>query len=120
MKFLARAHRDPLERRPPVEMTPTVTPSVDIYESEQEVYLIADLPGVSKSEVRVEVEKGRLCLAATRAGAGGRPIEYRRDIRMPENIEAEKVSAQMLDGVLRVHLPRSSQRKGRQITIRPS
>lgn len=117
-KQLARTRQNPSELAAPVEMAPVVMPPVDVYESDEAVYVIADLPGVSKDEARVEVERGRLCLTAPRPVEGGKRYDYRRDVRIPENVDAEKISAQLADGVLRVHLPRVAKGKGRQITIR--
>ena len=105
---------------------PTVTPLVDIYENKEEILLHADMPGVAKSDVTVHIDNGKLFLSGVRkltaAGAAQweefGDVEYQRTFSVPQTIDVGKVHAELKDGVLRLHLPKSEAAKPRQIEIR--
>jgi len=106
-----------------------VKPRVDVYESEAEYLVVADLPGVASDAVDVKFEGGELRLEAPRAGAppqGGilaqeyRVSDFRRSFAMPEGVDAEKIEAQLSQGVLTVRLPKSSATRPRRIEVRAS
>ncbi|MBX3187953.1 MAG: Hsp20/alpha crystallin family protein [Labilithrix sp.] len=105
-----------------------VRPRVDVYESEREYLVVADLPGVAKEAVEVHFEGGELRLEARREStAAGTPIleeyraaDYRRAFAMPDGIDAEKIEAQLEKGVLTVSLPKIAAKRPRRIEIRPS
>lgn len=103
----------------------TVLPPVDIYESEEEILLFADMPGVVKDDVKVNIDNGTLSLSgirklqprgATRWEEFG-DVEYRRNFSVPQTINVEKVYAELKDGVLKLHLPKSEAAKPRLIQI---
>jgi len=104
----------------------TITPAVDIYENEDELLLHADMPGVNKEDVTVNIENGKLTLTGIRKidvkGAAQLEefgeVEYRRIFSVPQTINVEKVNAELKDGVLRLHLPKSEAAKPRQIEIK--
>lgn len=101
-------------------------PMVDIYENENEILLHADMPGVSKEDVLVNIDNGTLSLSGVRRlEAHGTPdweefgaVEYKRTFSVPQTIEIGKVNAELKDGVLRLHLPKSEAAKPKQIEIR--
>ncbi|GAB4337172.1 MAG: Hsp20/alpha crystallin family protein [Desulfobulbaceae bacterium] len=101
-------------------------PLVDIYENDDEILLHVDMPGVEKNNVRVNIDNGRLTLSGIRKmeGAGTvqwqefDDVEYRRTFSVPQTIDVEKVNAELKDGVLRLHLPKSEAAKPRQIEIK--
>lgn len=111
------------ERRPDVQV---VTPAVDIYENDDEILLYADMPGVAKDGISVNIDNGRLTLSGTRqmeaSGAANweefGAVEYRRVFSVPQTIDMEKVNAELKDGVLRLHLPKSEAAKPKQIEIK--
>lgn len=111
------------ERSRPV---PAVAPLVDIYENDDEILLHADMPGVAKEDVTVNVDNGKLAITGVRnLRTGGAAnweefgdIEYRRTFSVPQTIDVAKVNAELKDGVLRLHLPKSETAKPRQIEIR--
>jgi HSP20 family protein len=105
---------------------PTVAPIVDIYENENEILLYADMPGVPKEDIRVNVDNGKLTLSGGRkvetAGETTREefasVEYFRVFSVPQTIAVDKVNAELKDGVLHLHLPKSESAKPRQIEIK--
>jgi HSP20 family molecular chaperone IbpA len=83
------------------DQTPVVTPPVDIFESAQEILLFADLPGASKEDVGLHVEKDRLTLEARTP-----TIRYKREFIVSSGVDVERTQAKVSQGVLEVHLPK--------------
>ena len=104
----------------------TVGPVVDIYENEDEILVYADMPGVEKDKVTVNVDNGTLTLSGIRVietkGAAVwhefGDVEFKRNFSVPQTIDVEKVNAELKDGVLRLHLPKSEAAKPKQIEIK--
>jgi HSP20 family protein len=105
-----------------MERRPTLAPPVDIYENADEILVVADVPGARSDGITVKVEKNELYLHARRdeeAGpAGLRAADYGRTFLVPRGIDAERISADMNGGVLRIHLPKSESLKPRRIEVR--
>lgn len=105
---------------------PTVAPVVDILENDEEILLFADMPGVSREDLIVNIENGRLSLSGVRkmavTGAAGweefGDVEYRRVFSVPQTINIGKVGAELKEGVLRLRLPKAEAAKPRQIEIK--
>lgn len=105
---------------------PTVPPIVDIYENEEEILLHADMPGVTKDTIAVNVENGRLEISGVRnlqvKGVENwqefGDVEYRRVFSVPQSIDVGKVNAELKDGVLKLKLPKAESAKPRTIEIR--
>ncbi len=103
-----------------------VAPAVDIYENENEILLYADMPGVVKENVSVNIDNGKLSLAGRRdISASGTArweefgqVIFVRNFSVPQTIDVERVAAELRDGVLKLHLPKSEEAKPRQIEIR--
>lgn len=93
-----------------------LTPRVDIYENEQELLVVADLPGVSHEGLKLSIEPPELRLEGTRAGET--QVGFYRAFTIDERIAAAEVSAELKHGVLTVHLPKVQSLKPRQIPIR--
>ncbi len=104
---------------------PKFAPAVDIYENEDEILLHADMPGVVKENVTVNVDNGRLEISGTRkldkkgndAWQEFADVEYRRVFSVPQSIDVGKVHAELKEGVLRLHLPKAESAKPRTIKI---
>jgi len=104
----------------------TATPSVDIYENENEILLYADIPGVHKDAVTVNIENGKLSISGIRRldhqGVSNWEefvdVEYVRSFSIPQTINVENVGANLKDGVLTLHLPKSEATKPRRIEIK--
>ena len=104
----------------------TATPSVDIYENENEILLFADMPGVHKDDITVNIENGKLAISGVRRldhqGVSNWEVfvdvEYVRSFSIPQTINVEDVEAKHKDGVLTLHLPKSEAAKPRLIEIK--
>lgn len=104
----------------------TATPLVDIYENENEILLFADMPGVHKDDVTVNIENGKLAISGVRRldhhGVSNWEefvdVEYVRSFSIPQTINVEDVEAKLKDGVLTLHLPKSEAAKPRLIEIK--
>jgi len=95
------------------------SPAVDIYESADDVLVLADLPGVLGDDVSLHIEKDSLTLQATRKAATfDRPIVYKRTFYVPNDLDTELIEAKLDHGVLTVRLPRRASAKPRQITVK--
>jgi HSP20 family protein len=113
------------EARSYSERWPTYAPACDVYENRNEVLVLADLPGVAAEDLRIHLEKGELTLQARRpvpldgrwVGAEYRDIEFRRRFTVPGGIDADRISAELTNGVLYLHLPKSEALRPRQIVV---
>jgi len=108
------------------EKLSVLIPSVDIYENNDEYLVYADLPGVAKEDVSIDLDNGQLTLIGNRyvEAAKGQLMEefssaqYRRVFSVPQGIDLGRVDAELTDGVLKLHLPKSEAVKPRKIEIR--
>ncbi len=108
--------------------TGTWLPAVDIYETDDDVIVKAELPGLTKDEVGVEVKGGVLTLR------GERKLEkevkeenyhrversygtFVRSFTLPVSVDEDRVSAKLADGVLEIRLPKKAEAKPKQIRI---
>ena len=104
------------------------TPSVDISETDNELVLTADVPGVKLEDINIEVENGTLSLSGSRTFSeeknsgnyhrqerfyGG----FRRAFLLPETVDLEKVAASYENGVLTVAMPKKEIAKPRTIKV---
>lgn len=104
---------------------PTVAPMVDILENENEILLFADMPGVDKKDISINIDNGRLAISGVRevkpVGAVTweefSDVEYRRTFSVPQSIDVAGVNAELKEGVLLLHMPKSESAKPRQIEI---
>ncbi|MCC6810092.1 MAG: Hsp20/alpha crystallin family protein [Deltaproteobacteria bacterium] len=99
----------------------TITPRVDIFENDEALTLLADLPGVTKDALVVRIEKDELRLEGAvepDAHAMYGAFVYRRVFALPSGIDAEKVNAELKNGVLRLQLPKSAAKRTRVVPIK--
>ena len=105
---------------------PGWTPPADLYETSDAFVLTAELPGLSRDQIDVQVEEGRIVVRGERAGAV--PCEqyhrverghgrFSRAFVLPEPIEMEAVSADLRDGILTVTIPKAGGRGARRIDV---
>lgn len=105
---------------------PSIALIVDIYENDEEILLRADMPGVSKEDLKVHIDNGTLDISGIRqikqTGAADweefGDVEYRRTFSVPQTIDIEKIDAELKNGVLELHLPKSEAAKPRLIEIK--
>jgi HSP20 family protein len=105
-----------------------VAPAVDIYETPEELVLLADLPGVAKEDLEVRLEDDVLTIRATpKHTAPGEAVweefelpNFFRQFEVSEVIDQEKISADFKHGVLTLHLPKAEKAKPRKIEVKVS
>jgi HSP20 family molecular chaperone IbpA len=91
-------------------------PKVDIYENDQELLLLADLPGVASEQLNLAIEPPELRIEATGSETG----PFARTFTIDERIAVSDVTAELKNGVLTIKLPKVASQKPRQIPIRAS
>jgi HSP20 family protein len=103
-------------------------PAVDIYEEENGVALKAELPGIDKNDISIDVKDRVLTLSGERSAENETEEKnyYRRErtygkfqrvFTLPEGINAEDIKADFKDGVLKVHIPKAAVEEPKKITI---
>ena len=102
-------------------------PTTDIFETEQALTLVAEMPGVDKDKVDVSVEDGVLTIQGQLDFSkyeGLRPVyteynigHYRRIFTLSNRIDQNSISAEMKDGVLTLVLPKAEEAKPRRISV---
>lgn len=103
-------------------------PNVDIYEQDDTVYLLADMPGVDEELVDITLEKNILTIHgyvedAEMEGYGLAYGEYRvgdyeRTFALSDEVDRNKIEATVKDGVLKLTLPKAEEAKARKISVR--
>ncbi len=105
------------------------TPRVDIYETDPELTLYAEVPGARPEDVDLHYEQGELVLRArVRPRAEGKRLllqeyeegDFYRAFNIHESIDPSRINAEVKNGVLIVHLPKAEAAKPRQISIKAS
>lgn len=102
-----------------------VPPAVDIYEDDQGLVLLADMPGVNPSDLDVQADHEVVTIrGATHHLAQGEPFYrefelsgYYRQFRIPREIDTDRITAEMKFGVLTLRLPRSERALPRRIDV---
>jgi HSP20 family protein len=102
-------------------------PNTDIFETEQALSLIVEMPGVDKNKVDVRVEDGVLTIEGRLDFSkyeGMQPVyteynigHYRRSFSLSNKVDQGKISAEMKDGVLTLVLPKPEATKPRKISV---
>ena len=104
------------------------TPTMDIHETDDAFVVQAELPGVDKKDVHLEVDHGFMTLSGDRheekniEDGNAHHIErsfghFMRSFSLPANVDSEHVEASMKDGVLEVRLPKKESEKSKSIAI---
>ena len=90
-------------------------------ENEKEYYLTMDVPGMSKNDIEVTFDNNRLKISGQRKSDTYNSHEYgkmERSFRVPSNVETDKISAKIDNGVLKVLLPKAKSSLGRKISVK--
>lgn len=103
-------------------------PPVDIFEDAEGITLEADMPGVSKERLHVQVDANTLLIegevqidlpeTAEAVYADVRSTRWRRSFTLSNELEADKIDASLRDGVLRLRIPKHPQQRPRRIEVR--
>ena len=104
----------------------TFTPRVDILENDEELILLADVPGVKLEDMEVRFEKGELTLhgrcparAYTPRSLGGEYDvgDFYRVFSLSEHLDSTRITAELVQGVLTVRLPKTEAAKPKRIAV---
>ena len=105
------------------------SPAVDITESAREYLVKAELSGIRKEDVKITVDNGVLMLSGERKFEKDEKDEkshrierfygrFERNFSVPEDVLADRITAECKDGVLTVHLPKTDIKKARSAEIK--
>lgn len=105
-----------------------LTPAVDVEETEDAVFVRADVPGVEPKDIDVSLRgqtltlRGRKEQQTEQTGEGFRRIERRfgeftRDITLPAGVDADRIEARCRNGVLTLRMPKSESSRSRRVPI---
>ena len=118
----------PLGRREEGFLTPAWVPAVDVYETPETIVLKAELPGVNREDIDIQVEQNVLTLKGERKDDPQIKQEnyYRverqfgaflRSFSLPRAVAADRIQATMRDGVLEIHLPKQTEAMPKRIKV---
>jgi HSP20 family protein len=107
---------------------PLYSPAVDIFENDNSITVLADMPGVKAEDLEVDLRESVLTLTGqVRAPETAKETDILREYRsgtffrqftLSETIDQAKIDAKLTDGVLRLELPKVETARPRQITVR--
>ena len=103
-------------------------PPMDLVETEEHLVLRADLPGMKRDDVDIEIKDGALSVSGERKAEHEENAEgyyrveraygrFSRSLTLPDGIEPDAVEASFADGVLEVRIPKPAQRKPHRVEI---
>ncbi len=108
--------------------TACFVPRADIYEVNDQIVIVADVPGVDENSLDIVVEKNVLTINAyvTPVAPEGMAFnfaeyeigDYTRSFKLPDEIDQEKIEATVKDGVLRLYLPKAVGARTRKISVK--
>jgi len=103
-------------------------PAVDVLESKDSYLVRAELPGMKKEDIKVEIKDGTLVLSGeSKSEKPAEGVEYRhvervaakfwRSFSLPETAKQDGIEATYKDGILEIRVPKVEQAKPRQIEV---
>ncbi len=103
-------------------------PVVDIYDNEDSIVIKAELPGVSKKDIEIDIKDRVLTLKGERSADNEvkEDTYYRRErtygrfersFTLPANVDPDKIKADYSDGVLKIEVPKPEDQKPKQVTV---
>ena len=116
-----------VDKGAPVRRQVTYTPPVDIVELPEKLVLTIDMPGVRSQDVEINFERGELTVFGKRQlpePKGQWLVEeieagdYYRAFLISQDVAADKISAELKNGVLTIHLPRVEAAQPRKISVK--
>lgn len=124
-----RAEQD-VGQREPTRRGPSYRPAVDILETEEELRVLSDMPGLHPEDIDIDFDKGMLTIhgkVEPRQPAGTSYLlreygvgDFHRVFQVSEAVDPERITAEYSDGVLVLHLPKIERAKARKIEVRTS
>jgi HSP20 family protein len=105
-------------------------PPVDIYETQEAIVVLADMPGVPADKVTIDIKEGQLTISGEIAPPQGEQEHllvqefqtgnFSREFTLGQLVDQNRIEAAMKDGVLRLTLPKVEKAKPRKIEIKTS
>ncbi len=103
-------------------------PVIDIYDNDRKIVIEAELPGLDKKDIHVDVKDGVLTLRGERSYEDEVKEEkyhrkerafgkFHRSFTLPEGLDHDKIEADYKDGVLKIEIPKPEEKKPKKITI---
>jgi HSP20 family protein len=106
------------------------TPALDLYQNNDNVVAVVELPGMRKEDIEISLQDGMLAIAGERKAESGQENgatrterftgKFRRSVTLPTRVDANKVTATYKDGILTVTLPKAEEAKPKQIQVNVS
>ncbi|HEY2615402.1 MAG TPA: Hsp20/alpha crystallin family protein, partial [Chthoniobacterales bacterium] len=106
------------------------TPALDLYQNNDNVVAVVELPGMRKEDIEISLQDGVLTIGGERKAESGSENgatrterftgKFRRSVTLPTRVDANKVKAAYKDGILTVTLPKAEEAKPKQIQINVS
>jgi HSP20 family protein len=109
------------------------TPALDLYQNNDNVVAIVELPGMRKEDIEISLQDGILTIGGERKSETGEngngenaarterfTGKFRRSITLPTRVDGNKVNATYKDGLLTVTLPKAEEAKPKQIQVNVS
>ena len=103
------------------------TPALDLYQTNDDVVAVVELPGMRKEDIEISLQDGMLTISGERKddtpeGDNTARTErfvgkFRRSISLPTRVDVNKVNATYKDGILTVTLPKAEEVKPKQIQV---
>ena len=103
-------------------------PALDVAESDSELVIVAEIPGVKRDDVKVTLEDGVLTISGERKLAGlpdgarwhrteASGGTFSRSLTLPVAVDASSITAELKDGILRIALPKAEEARSREIKV---
>jgi HSP20 family molecular chaperone IbpA len=107
---------------------PAIRPAVDIFEDDMGITVVADMPGVSRDRLEVQVDSDSLSIqgeadivvpeAMDALYADIRTARYQRNFSLSRELDGENIEAHLQDGVLTLRIPKRAEHTPRKIEVR--
>jgi HSP20 family protein len=94
---------------------------VDLFEDKENTYVRAELPGLNREDINVEMTEGYLSITGARKtpadGKGEESFSFSRTVNIADDVQTDKVAASYENGVLTVTLPKREEVKPKKINV---
>lgn len=96
----------------------TIVPLVDIMENNEGVTLTFEVPGANSESVDIEVLNNIMTMSAKSSlQRNGRPVVFKRNFRLSEDVDVQNITAKTKDGVLTLEIPKAERAKVHRIKV---
>jgi HSP20 family molecular chaperone IbpA len=100
-------------------MTITYRSPIDIFETDDRYVIHADLPGVRRDDITIDLDQDSLRLSGSIKQADGKTVQavWERSFHLTKSVDRERISAEVVDGVLCLSLPKPQESQPRRISV---